>query len=242
MELAFNIAKCVAWASGLEELEDWQLWHQGKKNLSNELGLPSLKAIPAMQRRRLSPFAKVTLHCALESSNHYRGDLPCVFSSRHGDLHRTRELIENVALGNELSPTSFGLSVHNAVSGLYSVYTENHAPITAISSGEASFTAGLIDSIVKLHANKLSQVLYVYSDLVVPECYSPYVGQETSIGIGILINAEEDHGSQFIIKNSGLVEKPYIGFQALDFMQFFLGSSKEWRAQVNRQSWCLQRN
>ena len=242
MELAFNIAKCVAWASGLEELADWQLWHQGKKRLSGELTLPSLKAIPAMQRRRLSPFAKVTLHCALESSNHFRGDLPCVFSSRHGDLHRTKELIEDVALGNELSPTRFGLSVHNAVAGLYSIYTENHAPITAISSGEASFTAGLIDSVVKLHANRLSQILYVYSDLLVPQCYSPYVGHETSIGIGILINAEEHSGSQFVIKNSGLAEKPYIGFQPIDFMQFLLGSSKDWLTQVNRQSWNLQRN
>ena len=65
---------------------------------------------------------------------------------------------------------------------------------------------------------------------------------KTSIGIGILINAEEQSSSQFVIKNSGLVEKPYIGFQPIDFMQFLLGSSKDWLTQVNRQSWNLQRN
>ena len=121
MGLAFQIAKCVAWAPGMGTEQDWALWQAKEIGFSTEITLPKLQTIPAMQRRRLSPFAKVSLHCALEASDHHQGDLPCVFSSRHGDLNRTTKLIENVANQEELSPTQFGLSVHNAVSGLYSI-------------------------------------------------------------------------------------------------------------------------
>lgn len=242
MELAFDIAKCVAWAPGLEDKEDWQLWQKGHKPMTEELGLPPLKTIPPMQRRRLSPFAKVTLHCALESSDYFRGDLPCVFSSRHGDLHRTTELITNVAKGEELSPTRFGLSVHNAVSGLYSIYAENRAPITAIASGEASFTAGLVDSVVKLHVHNLKQILYVYSDLVVPECYSQFVKQNISLGIGMLIKTTTPNQNEFVIQNAELTNTPLNSNQPLDFMNFYHSDRHNWRTQVNQQTWNLFRS
>lgn len=242
MELAFNIAQCVAWAPGLESQQDWELWQSGKKDISNELGLPQLKAIPPMQRRRLSPFAKVTLHCALEASNHFQGDLPCVFSSRHGDLHRTSELIEDVVEGNDLSPTRFGLSVHNAVSGLYSIYTKNHAPISAVSFGDASFLSGLVDAVVKLHAHNLSEILYVYSDLKVPECYAEYVAQDISIGTGILIKAVSKNDHQFSLEclpNDAIQSH---GCQALEFMHFFLGKNSSWESKINQQTWKMKRN
>ena len=128
MSLRFDISKCVAWAPGLESEQDWRLWQQGEKALTDELTLPQLTTIPAMQRRRLSPFAKVALHCALEASAEHQANIPCVFSSRHGDLHRTTKLIENIALSKDLSPTQFGLSVHNAAAGLFSIFTGNRAP------------------------------------------------------------------------------------------------------------------
>lgn len=241
MELAFNIAKCVAWAPGLESEEDWQQWQLGHKKLGAELQLPGLKAIPAMQRRRLSPFAKVALHCALEASNHERSDIHSVFSSRHGDLHRTTALIEDVASGSDLSPTKFGLSVHNAVAGLYSIYTGNRAPISAVAAGEASFIAGLIDSVAKLHANNLNRILYVYSDLIVPDCYFSYVKEETSIGIGLLIEADNSTNVAYQLAAKNITDDYSQIYQPLDFMNFYHGNTNTWQAKVNRQHWVLKR-
>ena len=241
MELAFNIAKCVAWAPGLESAEDWLLWQQGQKQLGTELKLPELKAIPAMQRRRLSPFAKITLHCALEASMHERQDIHSVFSSRHGDLHRTTGLIEDVASGAELSPTKFGLSVHNAVAGLYSIYTGNRAPISAIAAGEASFMAGMVDSVAKLHANQLERILYVYSDLIVPDCYHSYVNQEISIGIGLLIEAGDSSNASFQLTTDGISKDPERKYQPLDFMDFYYSEKSDWLPHINQQRWHLHR-
>jgi hypothetical protein len=241
MELAFNIAKCVAWAPGLESGDDWKQWQLGNKILGTELKLPELKAIPAMQRRRLSPFAKVALHCALEASAHERSDIHSVFSSRHGDLHRTTALIEDVASGSDLSPTKFGLSVHNAVAGLYSIYTGNRAPISAVAAGEASFIAGLIDCVAKLHANKLERILYVYSDLIVPDCYCSYVNDEISIGIGLLIEAKNSTNIHYQLTTNGITEDDNKKYQPLDFMDFYYNETNTWQAQINQQQWNLTR-
>jgi hypothetical protein len=242
MSLRFDISKCVAWAPGLESEQDWQLWQQGQKALANELTLPQLTTIPAMQRRRLSPFAKVALHCALEASGEYQSNIPCVFSSRHGDLHRTTKLIENIALSQDLSPTQFGLSVHNAAAGLFSIFTGNRAPLSAISGGQSSFMQGLLDCAAKLEANNLSEILYVYCDLSVPECYRPYVVDDTSIGIGLLIKSPKEQGNTYSLAYDAEESKVNSDCQPLDFMDFILSDKTQFLAKINQQTWQLLRS
>ena len=242
MALSFNISKCVAWAPGLESAQDWQLWQRGEKQLTEELTLPKLTSIPAMQRRRLSPFAKIALHCALEASGNHQADVPCVFSSRHGDLHRTTSLIENIAQGNDLSPTQFGLSVHNAAAGLFSIFTGNRAPLSAIAGGQSSFMQGLLDSVAKLHVNHLSQILYVYCDLHVPDCYRSYVIDDTAIGIGLLIEASENEKSAYSLLHNPAADRVDSECQALDFMNFILSNESQMQAKIHQQTWSILRN
>lgn len=242
MALSFNIGKCVAWAPGLESEQDWQLWQRGERPLAEELSLPKLTNIPAMQRRRLSPFAKIALHCALEASGDHQADIPCVFSSRHGDLHRTTRLIESIAQGKDLSPTQFGLSVHNAAAGLFSIFAGNRAPLSAIAGGQSSFMQGLLDCVAKLHANHLSQILYVYCDLHVPDCYRSYVCDDTAIGIGLLIEAAEDTGNTYSLSHHEMTGFVNSECQALDFMGFILSDESQLQAKINQQTWQLCRN
>lgn len=242
MSLKFEISKCVAWAPGLESEQDWQSWQQGDKPLTDELALPQLSSIPAMQRRRLSPFAKVAIHCALEASGEYQSDIPCVFSSRHGDLQRTTKLIENIALNQDLSPTQFGLSVHNAAAGLFSIFTGNRAPLSAISGGQSSFMQGLLDSVSKLQTNNLSRILYVYCDLNVPECYRPYVTDDTPLGIGLLIEAPKGDKDAFSFCFNTQGTSPQSDNQALDFMRFVLSNRAELLTHIHQQTWLLHRN
>jgi hypothetical protein len=242
MALSFNISKCVAWAPGLESEQDWQLWQRGEKQLTEELTLPKLATIPAMQRRRLSPFAKIALHCALEASGNHQADVPCVFSSRHGDLHRTTSLIENIAQGKDLSPTQFGLSVHNAAAGLFSIFTGNRAPLSAIAGGQSSFMQGLLDSVAKLRVNHLSQILYVYCDLHVPDCYRSYVTDDTAIGIGLLIEASEDENETYSLLHNTAADMVDSDCQALDFMSFILSNESQFQAKIHQQTWNIFRN
>ena len=90
-----------------------------------------LAKIPPMQRRRLSSAAK----CAFSLLSGFEMiDMPVIFSSYEGEINRCFELETALAKAEPVSPTSFSLSVHNAISSLLSIEAKNHNEILAISS------------------------------------------------------------------------------------------------------------
>jgi len=235
--LDFIIKQCVAWGGELTTHQDWLAYAQGHKGLNALHELPQLKQIPAMQRRRLSPFAKLALHCALTAADECLETVPSVFSSRHGDLAKTSKLIEDVAAKEPLSPTNFGLSVHNAVGGLFSIYTGNKAPLTAISAGEDSFFVGLLDALAKLTANDYQQILLVYTEQLVPEMYQPYIEQdEVGIACALLLAPArqalipvDDKATIFSLSMQAnpaqqMQENP--NMQVLEFLKFYYGMNE----------------
>ena len=91
----------------------------------------NLEKIPPMQRRRLSSAAK----CAFSLLSSFESiDMPVIFSSYEGEINRCFELETALAKAEPVSPTSFSLSVHNAISSLLSIEAKNHNEILAISS------------------------------------------------------------------------------------------------------------
>lgn len=240
----FQVKKCVAWAGGLTTEADWKAFSQGQKELDELTPLPLLKQIPAMQRRRLSPFAKLALHCALEAADSDIETVPTVFASRHGDLHKTSQLIANVANKEELSPTQFGLSVHNAVAGQFSIFTKNKAPSTATSAGEDSFLMALTDTVCKLKTNNYDKILLVYTDEVVPDIYKSYIKQdEISVSSALLIEkpklGEKNINLTFEVnKNSSSENKT---MQVFDFLSYFYSDVSKSTICSKRYLWTLTR-
>jgi hypothetical protein len=247
--LEFSIKRCVTWGGGLTTTQDWQNYAKGETTLEHSQELPPLKQIPAMQRRRLSPFAKLTLHCALNAADECLTTVPSVFASRHGDITKTTKLISDTAAKEDLSPTQFGLSVHNAVGGLFSIYTGNKAPLTAMSAGEDTFFTAVIDALCKLSANDYSQILVVFTETHVPEIYQQYIAQhEVDIACALLLSKAAVGDEVFNLSINGndqsnteheSVENPQM--QVLDFLNFYYSSSKQVNVKSKRHSWQLTR-
>jgi hypothetical protein len=236
------IEKCTAWCGNLRTSQDWRQWAQGKTPYLDEDDLPALKQVPAMQRRRLSRFAKLTMQCVLDVIADEKDDLSCVFSSRHGDLHKTSKLIEDVAEKNDLSPTHFGLSVHNAVAGLYSIFSNNKQPMTAISAGEDSFFMALVDGYAKLESQKLDKILVVYTDEVIPSKYREYVSDvEKTISIALILQREENKSGLTINLNPQSKNDVDTVFQPLSFLFFLNGKDTETEINSTRYQWKLSK-
>ena len=90
-----------------------------------------LSHIPPLERRRLSRAAK----CAFDLIKGFKKlEMPIVFSSYEGEMNRCFELQSTLAKNEPLSPTSFSLSVHNAISSLLSISMQNRYEISAISA------------------------------------------------------------------------------------------------------------
>ncbi len=241
----------MAWCNNLRSTQDWQLWAKGQLDLQDEPDLPALKQIPAMQRRRLSAFAKLSFHCVLDVLEGEEADMPCVFSSRHGDLHKTSKLIENVAEREDLSPTHFGLSVHNAVAGLYSIFSGNKQAMTATAAGEDTLFMAMVDAYAKLESQNLDKILLVYTDQVVPEKYQPYVSnEEETISIAMVLEKSTtvkssantkltiDFEKQATKKNQENTNNGQV-FQPLAFMRFLFDDNKTTEINSSRYLWRL---
>lgn len=130
---------------------------------------PALDKIPAMQRRRLSFIAKLALNNALESLQNNQVDY-IVWVSQYGDEHKTLKILADVLQDETPSPTQFSTSVHNAISGLYSIFFEDSTPSTSLAG---SWNDGLVEAYawLKIKNQANAKVLVVYYDEPLPDLY-----------------------------------------------------------------------
>jgi len=212
---------------------------------------PKLDFVPAMQRRRLSPFAKISLYVAnktLEqdvSTNNY---IPIIFSSRHGDIHKTSILLENLAQQEMLSPTAFALSVHNAVPSLYSILTENKAAINAIAAGKDSFFMGLVDAYVRLTTKVCDNALLIHADQDLPDIYSSFQDEQQIPHAVAMKVSLKDTPNSYAVDFSYTANKDTQDSNdklplpaALSFFQWFDKQEKALSYQTNSYHWCCNK-
>lgn len=116
-----------------------------------------------------------------------------VLSSHYGDSRRTYRLLQAVAGGEELSPTDFSLSVHNAIAGQLSIILGETAPVISLAPGEGGMTAALLEAAGMLAAGSgYNEVLVAWYDGPLPEFYRPYADSpesETAIAVRLSLPA-----------------------------------------------------
>lgn len=122
--------------------------------------------MPAMLRRRAGFLGKMALEVAYACLDGRTG-IPTVFCSRHGEVGRAVDLLAQLAAGEALSPTGFGLAVHNASAGLFSIARTDRANHIALAAGAASVEHAVIEACALL-ADGAPQVLLVAYDCPLP--------------------------------------------------------------------------
>ncbi|WP_233166512.1 beta-ketoacyl synthase chain length factor [Archangium sp. Cb G35] len=165
MTMAFSINRWVAWAPGLTEQDAWTRWFSEPHSLPAE-GTPPLSEMPAMMRRRVERLGRF----ALQAAYGCQGDspsVPVIFASRFGDISRSVDLLRQLAHSVPLSPTSFSLSVHNAIGALYSIARGDTSAYTAIAAGEETVEAAFTEASALL-ADGARDVLVVIYDEPLP--------------------------------------------------------------------------
>ena len=130
--------------------------------------LSAIEHIPAMQRRRLSRLAKLALNSAMQTLDTHDVDY-IVWVSQYGDEAKTLNILEDVLSEQTPSPTLFSTSVHNAISGLYSILCRDATPATSLAG---AWNDGLIEAYAWLKTRpEARQVLLVYYDEALPDIY-----------------------------------------------------------------------
>lgn len=164
--VSFSIANQVAWAPGIDTAEGWAAWAKSPFPIADGAD-PAVKAMPPMLRRRAGFLGKMALEVAYRCLDG-RSAVPAVFCSRHGDVSRSVELLADLVRGDALSPTAFGMAVHNATAGLFSIARADRANHLALAAGSATIEHAVIEA-CGLLADGAPMVLLVASECPVPE-------------------------------------------------------------------------
>jgi Beta-ketoacyl synthase, N-terminal domain len=170
-EVSFSIASHAAWAPTVETKEAWVTWANTNYFISGDATAP-VDGMPPMLRRRASFLGKMALEVAYQCLGQ-RIDVPTVFTSRHGDAARSVGLLLDLAKGVPLSPTSFGLSVHNAIGALFSIARNDSAFNIALAAGKSSVEHAVIEACGML-ADGEPEVLLVVYDCPLPTPYRAF--------------------------------------------------------------------
>lgn len=110
-------------------------------NLSDRLTDP---ALPALLRRRLDLAGRAA--CEILSLLVPCDSCPIIYASRHGDLHSSLDMLKALTQGEKPSPSKFSMSVHNAVTGVYSIARKHHGPIQALAASGHEFDAMMLEA------------------------------------------------------------------------------------------------
>ena len=169
----FRIEQLRAWSPGLDTDEAWQAWAYHPTRLPDNNEQPTCDFLPPMQRRRLSRLARMTMHVAWPLCGEGE-QLPFVFASRHGETPRTFTLLGEVAMGQPLSPTQFGLSVHNAIAGQWSILRGQHGESVAIAGEADTFEHSMVEAAALL-SDGAPAVLVVIAEEKPPAAYDGWI-------------------------------------------------------------------
>jgi len=169
--IRFSISSFAAWAPGVDTQEAWLEWSSGHRPIAGAAE-PALGAMAPMLRRRAGFLDRMALEVAYRCLGNRTG-VPAIFCSRHGETSRSVDLLTDLAKGLPLSPTTFGLSVHNATGGLFSIARGDHAASSALAAGQSSVEHAVIEA-CGLLADGASEVLLVVYDRPLPAVYAAY--------------------------------------------------------------------
>lgn len=167
----FSIARHAQWAPGLGTSEAWAQWSQAPYRIESN-DEPAVRAMPAMLRRRAGFLGKMALEVAYDCLDG-RTAIPTVFCSRHGEVSRALALLQDLVRGEPLSPTAFGMSVHNAIAGMLTIARSDQANHIALAAGSSSIEHAVIEA-CGLLADGEPMVLLVACDTPLPELFASY--------------------------------------------------------------------
>ena len=167
--------------------------------------------VPPLLRRRLSPLQRIFFSLAAKVGAE-DADL-VVFASRDGEDTLTRRIVADYNADGAVSPSRFSASVYNAAPGLWSVYSGNHAPYTAVAAGDDTIESGLYETLAVPDGKA---AVFVYAE-------------ETGGGYGaaMRIEAASDAANAEVVGGSvaGSVRPSGISFESLS--RFLAGACGE---------------
>lgn len=245
MTFEFTIRTWSAYADGLDSQTSWRAWAE-QPVLPAGAQAPELNELPVPARRRLGLLgrmvAQVGFWCQQAS-----GGMPVVMASRYGEAERSLALLREQADGNPLSPTAFGLSVHNAIGAQYSIARGDRGNYLALAGGAGSVVGGVVEALGLL-ADGADAVMLVCYEAPLPGEYAAFTDEPAChyAWAWVLSKPGPSDTARFSLRplqgdpsaDSAAVAMPY----GLDVLRFMLSGDALMRRTVDGAAWEWRRH
>ena len=221
---------------GVTTIEEWRDWASGScLKQEAQAAFPKTPHIPMMTARRMSRGARLAVEAGLEILERQQAKA-LVFSSRHGEIGRTSQIIQQIIEGRDTSPTDFAMSVHNTSAGLLTITAKAALPASSIASGRDSFSQALFE-VAAFFAAGIFPVLLVDFDGELPEPYGALTKiRQDAYAVALLLTKGEDYhvSMELAVAGGGEESEP----QSLVFFRNHLlrkssfiieGENRRWR-------------
>lgn len=222
--------------------EDWQ---QGEQHwladvAHRETVAPKLAFLPPLKRRRLSESARLFFEAAWQLTEQ-EANLPVVYASLNGEINRSFALWHSLLTEGDVSPTSFSLSVHNALVGQWSEMRQVKNETTAITSLKDSLETALLEAFLLLNDGQ-EKVLVVLVETPLSTEYNVQSIERLPISYALAMVVERGAMYQLSLQAQA-VENTVFFDNALSWVQQQYLGTNQWRTQSSRGgSWLWQKN
>lgn len=176
-------------------IEDWRLgeqhWVKNRDNWS--IFSPKLAFLPALKRRRLSESARLFFEAAWDLMEE-QPNIPVVYASANSEINRNFALWNSLLSEGDVSPTSFNLSVHNALVGQWSEMRQVKAETSAIMAQQDNLEAALLEAYFLLQEGQ-ERVLVVVAESPLDDKYNaqPVIRQPFAYALALIV----EKGTQY---------------------------------------------
>lgn len=242
--IEFSVLDWSAWAPGITTREQWQAWANAPWLPTGE-DTPALSEVPAMQRRRIERLGRMAIQtaCWCEQPDD-GGQVPLVFASRHGDVARSMELLNTLSADQPMSPTAFGLSVHNAIAALYSIARGHRGNYLALAAGRATVETACIEAFGLL-ADGAPEVRLVVYESALPPVYAGFADEPDPFFAWCWrLGPADGPGTRLSLGwGAGGEDRPSEGLpHGLDVLRFLLAGEPALALDADGQRWTWQRH
>lgn len=235
--LSFAVVDWCALAPSLEDSSQWQEWALANRTIDVQAALPKPSKLPGMTARRLASGSKLAVDCGLQILGKHNVDA-VVYASRHGELEKNFRILSALAHQQDISPTDFALSVHNAAVGNLTISTKAAIPSSSVTAGLDTFQQSLFEVFTLLKAGHKS-VLLVDFDGYLPEFYHDYLPASMPkwpFAVALLLQEGSMYQCHFSAQVNTPKHEPKLP-QSLDFLACFLRTEKNFIIQGERGLW-----
>jgi len=216
----FYLSSVSAWAPGLGDDEKlWKEWADENIQIEQIKESPKLEYTDAMFRRRLSQITKMTVHVVhkLLETSRINKETKIVYLSFRGEIEREFTINKSLIQDGVILPAAFSLSVFNTPISSATLAFGMKGGYSVIFPSKSNFADGFKTAVAPVLAGTEKEIIFVYSDELVPEAYGDIRPSENiPLAFACVVSSEKKDNCIAFEDFSNLTESPS------DFLRYLL--------------------